>query len=90
MSTNFGSFTWYQKSRDTFPLLTLLKSDSLFHSALSLDFSVLSVSEAGKREMFLLDYGGVQLRERPPLACLSGQERMKGKKGLKNKEEGVA
>lgn len=33
--------------------------------------------------MFLLDYGGGQLRERPPLARLSGQEGKKGKKEVK-------
>lgn len=41
--------------------------------------------------MFLLDCGGVHLRERPPLARLSSQEGKKGKKEeLKSKEEGVA
>lgn len=33
--------------------------------------------------MFLLDYGGVQLRERPSVARLSGQE------GKKEKKRGV-
>lgn len=46
--------------------------------------------------MFLLDYGGLQLKGRPPLAHPNSQEGKKGRKeaeqlmGTKSEEEGVA